>query len=229
LILMVHGGQVFERMTVLERVENGGQGDRWLCVCSCAKKTQRIVNGANLRRGHTKSCGCLFHARSLEASIKHGERHSPEYNIMRHARQRCSNSKNDAYENYGGRGIKFNFPGVGAATLWVINNIGRRPSKKHVIDRIDNNGHYEPGNLRWATRKQSVDNRRNTIVIEAFGKIAPIMNFLPSQDSRAYSSIWRAIHSGIVPEIAITNALKPRMNVAPFTNLMRQSLFLSSR
>lgn len=78
---------------------------------------------------------------------------------MSSARQRCINPNNAAYENYGGRGVEFRFESVDQATRWVLANLGA-PKDGESIDRIGNNGHYEPGNLRWASRTDQIRNRR---------------------------------------------------------------------
>lgn len=78
---------------------------------------------------------------------------------MRGARNRCADVKDVGYKNYGGRGIQFMFPSISIAAEWVLQNLGPRPEGKS-IDRIDNNRHYEPGNMRWATRKEQNANKR---------------------------------------------------------------------
>lgn len=80
--------------------------------------------------------------------------------IMSGAKCRCDNKRNNGYVNYGARGIKFLFPNVRTATVWVLENLGPRPTTTHSIDRIDNNKHYEPGNLRWATHTEQARNKR---------------------------------------------------------------------
>lgn len=87
---------------------------------------------------------------SLELSIKM---------IVIGAKQRCTNPKNVGYERYGGRGIKFLFSSVEAGIRWIAANLGPKPTSKHSIDRIDNNRHYEPGNLRWATALEQARNK----------------------------------------------------------------------
>ena len=76
------------------------------------------------------------------------------------AKQRCTNPNCAAYADYGGRGIEFRFPSVRAFVEWTLRNIGARPTTAHSLDRIDNARHYEPGNLRWATRAEQARNKR---------------------------------------------------------------------
>jgi hypothetical protein len=76
------------------------------------------------------------------------------------AKQRCQNSQNVGFKNYGARGIEFKFDSVDDFAQHVLSQCGHRPTKQHSIDRVDNNGHYEPGNLRWATREEQQRNKR---------------------------------------------------------------------
>ena len=78
-------------------------------------------------------------------------------------RQRCYNTKHPQYTDYGGRGITCHWQRYGSRQefiRWIVDNLGERPSPQHSIDRIDNEGNYEPGNLRWATKKEQIENRR---------------------------------------------------------------------
>jgi len=83
---------------------------------------------------------------------------TPEYIAYADAKGRCTNPKHQAWENYGARGIEFRFRSFAEFIL----EVGGRPSSKHSIDRINNDGHYEPGNVRWATASEQQFNRRTS-------------------------------------------------------------------
>jgi len=122
----------------------------WRCKCDCGN--EKVVMGDHLRRGLTGSCGCYSGMRT------HGMYKSPEYYAYEHAKARCQNPSAQHYESYGGRGIKFLFESFED----FFRCVGTRPVGLS-LDRIDNNGHYEPGNLRWATRKEQLYNKRKSI------------------------------------------------------------------
>jgi hypothetical protein len=144
-------GQKFGRLTALKYEGSNKKGCAlWLCFCDCGKL--KVVRGANLRSGTTKSCGC--------SNIKHGFNRkgkiTPTYRSYTSAKSRCNNPKDTNYKTYGGRGIEFRFKSF----LEFLKEVGERPDLKHTIDRIDVNGHYEKGNIRWVTAKEQRKNQR---------------------------------------------------------------------
>lgn len=146
-------GRRFGCWSVLERRGNdASRSARWLCRCDCGEET--LVSSDALRHGKSGSCGCVVRTQS-------GDSGSPEYAAWNAAIHRCHNPQTGNYADYGGRGIS-------VCDAWresyaaFLSHIGRRPSSRHSLDRIDNDGHYEPGNVRWATKKQQLGNRRNS-------------------------------------------------------------------
>ena len=155
--------QEFGRLTVI------GEGDKLAghpavkCRCSCG--TEKIIQLRHLEANSIRSCGCL----RRELRIKHGLAGTPEYKAWKSLIYRCSLPKDKNWLRYGGRGIS-------VCSKWsesfqaFLDDVGPRPSIKHSIDRIDNNGNYEPGNCRWATRREQQRNKRNNIRINYNGE-----------------------------------------------------------
>lgn len=138
------------------------------CICDCSN--EYLVIPKHLLDGKVKSCGCKHKELSREAAIIHGaySHGKPErlYRVYRSMIERCYDPKNCSYKNYGGRGIKVcqewkdNYP---AFKKWAfLNGYEENKSRKdQSIDRINNDGNYEPGNCRWATAKEQRANQRS--------------------------------------------------------------------
>lgn len=140
---------------------------KWLCVCDCGN--YKTVKSICLRNSKSKSCGCWF----AECRTTHNLTKSPEYQNWSAIKSRCLNKKHMNYQKYGGRNIII-------CDRWVnsfenfLSDMGERPSPSHSIDRIDNDGNYEPENCRWATPKEQGSNRRNNRIIEYNGESLPL-------------------------------------------------------
>lgn len=146
-------GNKIGRWAVIKEAERKGRVRYWFCICECG--TERDVCQSTLRNGESTSCGCL----TIDRMTRHGLYKTKEFKVWSGMISRCEKPKNISYPLYGGRGIK-------VCDRWrrsfsfFINDMGMRPGKGYDLDRINPDGDYEPGNCRWATRSQNLQNRR---------------------------------------------------------------------
>lgn len=164
-------GSRFGRLVVKEYLGYSSGWNRLVrCVCDCGN--EKVTHLHNVERGLTKSCGCLHKEIASQANTKHGHskrgKWTPEYRAWSCMLTRCLNPNARMYPRYGGRGIT-------VCNRWMTyenfyQDMGARPTSSHSLDRIDNEGHYEPGNCRWATRKEQARNKSSNTWLEVNGR-----------------------------------------------------------
>jgi len=154
-------GKKFNRLTVIKDAGlDSSKKVIWECLCDCGKII--VCNSYKLTHNSTKSCGCYKKDWHTKNKVKHGQSSenfkTSEYIAWKNMKSRCYNSKNSRYADWGGRGIK-------VCDRWLNSfenffyDMGKKPSTKHSLDRIDVNGNYEPDNCRWATNKEQASNK----------------------------------------------------------------------
>ena len=188
-------GLTFNRLTVLYAIHIDKK-KYWRCRCECGKET--AVRAGRLVTGEIKSCGCL----QIEMSTRHGLRHTPEYEIWLQIRMWCKNPKNPGYANYGGRGITI-------CKRWddfanFIADMGKRPSAKHSIDRVNNDKGYSTFNCKWATSLEQGSNKRNNRKITLDGRTQTM-----AQWTREIGISAATIHARLARGDSIADALRP--------------------
>lgn len=198
-------GQVFTRLTAVEEVPTTPQQPRLLrCRCACGRNV--VVNVQHLKRGMTRSCGCLMRDINRVLHRTHGGRRTPEYGPWCHAKDRCFNPNDDDFDEYGGRGITM-------CTEWrddfaaFVAHIGPRPSGAS-LDRIDANGHYEPGNVRWANTITQANNKRSNHRLTYHGERLTLADWAARVDIQA-KTLQNRISRGWSVEDALT--IRPRI------------------
>src|SRR3990167_9118074 len=168
----------FGRLTVLlvytDPHKSRSTARRATCLCDCG--TRKSIIFRHIKTGAIKSCGCLSReatARMGRACKTHGMKKTAEYAAWQSMKSRCYNKNGHAYHRYGGRGI-YTCRQWKKSFVQFLKDMGKRPSCRHSLDRIDNDGPYSPQNCRWALRKIQSRNTSTNRPITWRGKSATI-------------------------------------------------------
>lgn len=198
-------GERIGKLTIVRRGQNGG-ATRWICTCDCSPNTEFEALASSFARGK-RSCGCDV----VPARRTHGRSRSPEYQSWQHIKSRCHNPRDAAYANYGGRGIA-------VCARWresfvaFFDDMGLRPSSGHSIDRINNDGNYEPGNCRWATETQQARNMRTNVPVPG---LASSIAGAAELTGLNRDMLRARIHRGLTPEQVISpESMEPQRLIA---------------
>lgn len=195
-------GKTFDRWLAVREIERDRRGNRmYLCQCECG--VERAVKASELIHGRSKCCRCV----GVQRRTKHNMCKSPEFRIWSHMLERCSSPKSSSYERYGGRGISVCEKWKGSFNSFY-QDVGPRPSSDHSIERIDNNGNYEPGNCRWATRIEQARNKRNNRIITAFGQSLCIAEWAEKTGIGVGTISQRIRRGSMTPEQVVSESVR---------------------
>jgi hypothetical protein len=183
-------GQTFGFLTVLRRDGTKYSFAAWLVRCVCG--TEKTLPGNAFRLGGTLSCGCKKTQLNRIRRQTHGMSGAPTHTSWLAMKSRCYRRTDRFFRLYGGRGIR-------VCRRWhrfenFLEDMGAKPSPKHSLDRIDNDGDYEPGNCRWATASEQANNRSNTVHLTVNGRTQSLAQWARESGLSAgtlKSRLWR--------------------------------------
>lgn len=190
-------GHTFNYLTGIRYQPDPRKGHYYVFRCVCGE--EKVLPAFNVVKGNTKSCGCM--TRNLQGNRKHGKTNTAEYRAWIGMRRRCGSPTNQDYADYGARGIF-------VCERWqeftnFLEDMGPRPSPKHSLDRIDNDGPYSPENCQWADKQQQSKNRRSSHLITYEGRTKTIKAWA-KEFRMDYLTLWYPIvKTGIPMEVVL--------------------------
>lgn len=192
-------GQRFGRLTAMAVVGIGRTGTQWQCACDCGHKCVALIT--RLVSGRKKSCGCLKTDTHAARLTTHGMTGSPEYASWMQMLQRCTNPNDKRWPRYGGRGIA-------VAPQWrkfevFYADMGKRPPGTS-LDRINNDGNYEPGNCHWASPVTQSNNTARNRLVTAFGETLTASQWARKTGVKVYT-LFQRLRRGFSPEEAVSS------------------------
>lgn len=200
------------RVGRLNIVGHDGFG-RFMCVCDCGADV-RVRHDCMVGPKPTQSCGCLARdtARALyrgsgPPNKTHGMSGTLEYRVWTMMLQRCRNRSNSAWASYGGRGVEVCDRWADSFDAFLA-DMGHRPTPGATLERINNDGPYAPGNVRWATRTEQARNRRSTAYVTMNGESLSIAEWA-ERFGVPYKRLWERLRSGMPLDCAVTLPIRP--------------------
>ena len=193
-------GDKFGRWTVIGLSGKRGFQTTWRCSCECGTVKEDVIYGA-LTNGNSNSCGCLRLEQLKVRATSHGKSKGRIYHCWQQIRDRCYNESRKHWPHYGGRGIKVCDRWNNSFEAFAA-DMGEPPYGTS-IDRIDNNGHYEPGNCRWATVQEQARNRQSNRWFDWKGEKRTLTDIARMEGVAFCSMRNRVIQNGATPEQAV--------------------------
>ena len=200
--IAIKTGDKYSDLTVIKEIAPDGEYRMVSLLCVCGNIFNARIS--NVRSGNTHSCGCV----KRQVLTTHGEcvgrKPTGEYVSYIKAKNRCNNANHDKYSYYGGRGIEFRFNSFKE----FIKCIGRKPTSSHTLERIDTDGHYEQGNVKWATRKEQARNfaSRNRMIAHK-GKTMCLAEWA-ERLGISYNTLYARINRGWSVDKAFINKVR---------------------
>lgn len=204
----VVAGRKYGRLTVLKKASDSRFGHpRHRCRCTCGRTC--VVQDSNLKSGNTRSCGCLQREIVRIASVTHGASYTPEHVAWRSMIARCTIPSSTSFRYYGGRGIKVCKHWL-RSFLAFLASVGRRPSAKHSLERLDNNKGYFPSNVKWTLRSLQSTNRRSCRYLTMNGRTQTMAAWAKEIGISDTTLRYRKLKMGMTDREALTTPrLKP--------------------
>lgn len=191
-------------VTGVAELKNGKQAVPVVCDCG----QQRVVHLGNLLLGKTKSCGCLSKVVASDRLRTHGMSGTPIYRVWNAMRRRCNQPNYPAYKNYGGRGVKVCERWNSFENFYA--DVGDAPFAGASLDRTDNNGDYEPNNIKWASKFEQANNTRRSVRFQVFGQSISIREAAEKYGLPQGTLRRRVYSNGMDLEEAVTHPLMTR-------------------